>query len=163
MARPSEIFPIHCLFCNMAPAGRCEGFTICLGVMEGLTVAFLCLGEAGLWSFGWLGPAPWASCGPLMLEMVHSVIYIWSPHTLQPLYSHQGGSSGTLCTSEILYGSMGNVCFPICSISGTFIHAFSHHHCHDEQSIQPKAFPGAHSIHQPWCFQDSFLPIFVFL
>lgn len=63
-----------------------------------------------------------------------------------------------LCTLGTLDGSMENVCFSICSVSGTFICASSHHHCHTEQSVQPKAFPGACSFHQPWCFQASWYP-----
>lgn len=45
-----------------------------------------------------------------------------------------------LCTLGTLDGSMENVCFSICSVSGTFICASSHHHCHTEQVSSRKHF-----------------------
>ena len=125
--------------------------------MEGLTLAFPRFGEAGLGPLGWLGLAPWGFSGALMLEKVASAICIWALHTLLSSQAWRRVPK-ELCTLGTLDGSMENVCFSICSVSGTFICASSHHHCHTEQSFQPKAFPGACSFHQPWCFQASWYP-----
>ena len=91
MARPSEICPIHCLFCKMVPVGRCEGFTLCLGVMEGLTLASISLSWGGwtwtIWLVGTsslgIGWAPDAGDGGL--RHLHLV----SAHTAASVLSFQ--------------------------------------------------------------------------
>lgn len=126
----------------MAPVRRCllggnGGADPCISLFwRGWTLSTLLVWAGDLRH--WVGPWCWI--------VVASVTCLWSLHTLQPPCFHSkhlGGPSSPLCTA-----------------SGLLLHSSSLHHHHVEQSVQPTViiFPGACSIHQPRCFQDSFYP-----